>query len=190
MRIDVDKARVASLLRMVDDVDRGQKRALYRTMKDVERRGKAQLAQKIGGKRGELTLKSAYIKKKLKTDPVNFDNLAVRFHAQKRGAMLSRFTHRDLKKGVSVKVKRSRRPKKLPGGFIIPLRGGRDSAIAFRTGKGRWDIDFQYGPSVSQAFETFQPEVAAELGGYAADRLASHVRDLLRGHGEFNWEHI
>lgn len=82
--------------------------------------------------------------------------------------------------GVSVKVKRAGGRRRLPGGFLIPLRGSIDGTgngvgLFIRTGKGRRAIEHLYGPRPSDYFNSWKGRSRNDIG---ADLLDEYRRQL------------
>jgi hypothetical protein len=132
---------------------------------------------------GELNLAKPYVSGKLLLERSNAKSLIAKIRSAKKGLLLSHFGATALyvgnkrSAGVSVQVKRNR--KTLKKAFMFRAKNGQ-TMIAIRTGKARKDIKVLYGPSTSQAFETFSDSLEKQaftdfdsIFNQALDRLIS-----------------
>lgn len=112
---------------------------------------------------GELNLSAPFVKSKFTIEKSDARTLIAKVRAKKRGLLLSHFEAEQLwstkkgkrlRSGVRVKVKRSK--KTMKKAFLIKGKNGKQ-LVAIRQGKGRNNFKVLYGPSASQAFDTFSP---------------------------------
>lgn len=91
--------------------------------------------------------------------------------------------------GVSVKVDRKGGRKRMPGAFMLPLRGGEGSdggasngmGVFIRTGKGPKAIRHLYGPSPDQLFRRWRAGAAPDIKRLLFEAYSSQLRYELRG---------
>lgn len=106
----------------------------------------------------ELNLTKSHVEPKFIIEKSNARTLIAKVRAERQGLLLSHFDATPLyvgnkrSAGVSVKVKRSR--KKIKKAFMFHGKNG-SKLVAVRTAKAKKDIKVLYGPSTSQAFNTF-----------------------------------
>lgn len=195
LRIRLDQDEVRKIYRDLDLIKNGSARAMSRAINHTIGVVRTEAASKIAGKGGLYAYKVSYIKGKLKPDNANVNKLTGSLKTPWRGTLLTRFPHRDLKKGISVKVMKSGGTKKMPGAFFIDLHGKKDpdtgavgiiKAIAYRPSdpsKANWrrtGLRIGYGPSPSQAFKKVQPEMTSTGGNRLMQRLAHEADRLLK----------
>jgi hypothetical protein len=113
--------------------------------------------------------------------------------AEKRGRLLSRYSHRVLKKGVKVKVKKGGPQKLIPGAFKTRVKaGGRwveviagpgERNVAgrrkrYRTGSSK--IDVFYGPSVSQVFNQTRDRITNRVNRRFEEQIDKELANALK----------
>lgn len=143
---------------------KGQVRAINKTLRSA----RTQLAKDIGQ---QVALPASYIKTRFDESKANKNTLTARLKTPSKGIQLRRFFAKQLVKrgktvdykpaGIAVKVARRGRQKKIPGAFLIRLRGS-GYGIAYRS-KGAKKYRVLYGPSVSQIFNTLLPQNETEI---------------------------
>jgi len=106
----------------------------------------------------ELNLSASFVKPKFIIEKSNAKRLIAKIRSKKKGLVLSHFDPiasfigNNRSAGVSVKVKKQR--KTMKRAFMFRGKNGKN-LIAIRTGKAKKAIKVLYGPSTSQAFDTF-----------------------------------
>lgn len=106
----------------------------------------------------ELNLTKTFVDQKIDIEKSSSKRLVAKIRSRKRGSSLANYgaialyTGKKRSAGVSVKVKDSR--KKLKKAFMFRGKGG-NRLVAVRTGRSKKDIKVLYGPSTSQALNTF-----------------------------------
>ena len=192
--ISVDKADVKRIYEDLAYVKNGAPLAMSRAINHTIGVVRTEAASKIAGKGGLYAYKVSYVKEKLEPDKANVNKLTGSIKTPWRGTLLTRFPHRDLQKGISVKVMKSGGTKKMPGAFFINLSGKKNpdtgaveaiKAIAYRPSdpsKVNWQrtgLRIGYGPSPSQAFKKVQPEMTSTGGNRLMQRLQHEADRLL-----------
>lgn len=186
----------------------GVKRAAYRAINKAVAKGKTLVSRRI---RDELNLKAGYVGSKITTIEATSTRLHGDITASKRGILMSRFAANRLSRrakyparsrgtraladaessfpaisagskpaGVSVKIKRAGSRQQLRHAFPIRLSSGA-IGVAVRTGRGRKAFKILYSPSPSQVFDTFRPELAAQIESDFKDKLQAQIAYELRG---------
>lgn len=106
----------------------------------------------------ELNLTKSHVDPKFIIEKSSSKRLIAKVRSVKQGLSLTNFEATPLyvgnkrSAGVSVKVKRNR--KTMKRAFMFRGKNG-SQLTAIRIGKGKKDIKVLYGPSTSQAFDTF-----------------------------------
>jgi len=148
-------------------ITKGEVRALNKTAN----KAKTQAAKRI---KQEIILPAKYVKSKLHINKAHKNKLYAKIEANKRGIQLRRFFVKQLVKkgktvpekpgGIAVKVKRGKM-KRMPGAFLIKLKGNNGYGIAMREkgAKGRKNYKVLHGPSVSQVFDQVRPDIQPEI---------------------------
>mgnify|MGYP005988045727 CR=1 FL=1 len=112
----------------------------------------------VGDITKELNLSAHHVTPKFSIEKSSARTLIAKIRTAKKGLLLSHFDAVPLyvgnkrSAGVSVKVKRRR--KTMKRAFMLRGKNGRE-LVAIRQGKARKNIKVLYGPSTSQAFDTF-----------------------------------
>lgn len=181
--IKVDRGQLLKVELMLNGIKKGSKRAIMRSINKTVTKSKTRSSQEI---KKQVNLKASYIKSKLKVYRASISRLYARISSQRRGLLLTRYGARQLKTGVSVKVKSRGQRKLLRGAFLIKLRAGNVNnvgavGVAYRKGKGRTPVDVLHGPSVSQVFTDVKDKVSPEMSEYMAQQLDKEIDTLLRG---------
>ena len=90
--------------------------------------------------------------------------------------------------GVSVKVARTGGRKRMPGAFMLPLRGGGSAdgagnglGVFIRAGKGPKAIRHLYGPSPDQLFRRWRAGATPDIKRMLFEAYSSQLRYELRG---------
>lgn len=165
--------------------------AQLRTLKKVARQTKTEVSRVI---RSEVSLKKDYVDSKIQVTIATLGNNTIKaiISAEKRGMLLTRLPYRQLKRGIKVQTKKGRWTT-FEHAFIVALNtqyNAETTAIATRMPpqyltwisgtRRRAPIDVKHGPSVSQIFSTFLPQ----LQTYAVERydivMKQELRYLLR----------
>lgn len=143
------------------------KNVLVETTNELVQQGQSLAADHITE---ELNITTAAVNDKFTVEKADVKRFTARITAQKRGLSLARFDAEQVwqvsgkkryRKGVNVRVKKRR--KRLAKAFMLTSSKNNAPLVMFRTGKGKKDIKTLYGPSVSQAFETFMPLIERKL---------------------------
>lgn len=132
-----------------------------------------------------LKLKSSYLNQQLRiAKKASSNDLEAVLSTRKRGVLMTRYAHRELKGGgVSVNISGVR--VKLPGAFLMQFANGRtgimvrvaSAAGKSKRGKNRSKgLETLYSPSPSQAFNTVMPDVKT----LAAARVIGEYERLMR----------
>lgn len=156
-------------------------RALNKTVTQAQKRSSAKI-------REQVSLKASYVKSKLKIKRATWQKLSAVLTAEKRGVLMTQFSHTALKRGgVTVKIKAGGARKKMPTAFKTTVRAGskRVDVIAlpatgkYKTGNRRMSV--LYAPSVSQVFNTVRDEIDQEMLDYLADETEKQIQIALKG---------
>ena len=114
---------------------------------------------------GELNLSNQFVKEQFTIEESSAKKLLAKVRAKKSGLSLGNFgatqswtgsAGKRKRAGVKINVKRKLTLKKA---FLFKSKKGKN-LVAIRTGKGKNEFDVLYGPSPSQAFDTFQDQLA------------------------------
>lgn len=132
--------------------------------------------------RDGLKLKSSYLNQQLRiAKKANPGELEAVLSTRKRGVLMTRYPHRELKNGgVSVNIRGVR--VKMPGAFLMRFANGRTgimvrvASAAGTPNKRSRGLETLYSPSPSQAFSTVMPDVKT----LAAARVIGEYERLMR----------
>lgn len=156
------------LLAARDEIKALDKKASLNMAKAINRAAAQTRTQAARNIRAEVKLPAAYVNKHLTVAAkANSNRLQATIRATRRPVLLSRFGARQITKsgkntGVSVHVSAAGGRKRMPGAFLIRLRGGNGMGIAARVGKGRDAYEIKYGPSVDQVFRNTREDLIDE----------------------------
>ena len=197
--INVSTANVGETVRALTGIRRGQTRVLNRAINRTLTFTRKRADQEI---RKEIRLPSRYVKGKLRRKKSNFSTLTGAIQAGYRGTLLSYYMkgarfHKSIgsvivpvqwNRGDPVKVRVSPNsrlaPLKAKPGYSEPWVMGRmpnSGAVGiFMTPKGGGKPEVQYGPSVSQVYNTIKPRIAAEASQKLAENAAREADALLK----------
>lgn len=106
----------------------------------------------------ELNLTKSYVEPKFTIENSSAKTLIAKIRTAKKGLSLTNFDAEALyigkKRSAGVRVKVKRNNKTMKRAFMFRGKNG-SQLTAIRTGKAKKDIKVLYGPSTSQAFDTF-----------------------------------
>lgn len=117
----------------------------------------------------ELNLDEPFAKSKFSIDKSDAKTLTAKVSTPKKGLLLSHFEAEQLwenkqgkrnRTGVRVKVKQNK--KTIKKAFMLKGKNGKQ-LVAIRQGKGKNNFKVLYGPSTSQAFDTFHDPLEQEM---------------------------
>ncbi|MGM0517898.1 MAG: phage tail protein [Pseudomonadota bacterium] len=181
IKIKVDQAQIKSIYDDLAHIKNGAPRAMSRAINHTLGVTRTESSKEI---RKQVKLKAGYVRDKLKIRKATVSQLQGAIQTPTRGTLLTRYPHRQYKKGgIGVQVKPSGGKQKMPGAFFITFGNG-VQAIAYRTksgpGLGRSEgIKVLYGPSVSQVFTDVKDDLQAPSGNRLMQRLAYEADRLL-----------
>lgn len=180
IKIKIDRQALRDIERDLDHIKNGSNRAMSRAINHTLGVTRTEASKEI---RKQVKLKAGYVRDKLRIKRATVNSVTGAIRTPTRGTLLTRYPHRQYKKGgIGVQVKPTGGKKKMPGAFFIRFRNG-VQAIAIRTeygpGLGRSEgLKVLYGPSTSQVFTDVKDDLQAPSGnrlmnrlGYEADRL-------------------
>lgn len=180
IRLRVDREAMRRVERDLEHIKNGSNRAMSRAINHTLGVTRTEASKEI---RKQVKLKAGYVRDKLSIKRATVNNVTGAIRTPARGTLLTRFPHRQYKRGgIGVQVKPTGGKKKMPGAFFIRFANG-VQAIAIRTqsgpGLGRSEgLEVLYGPSVSQVFTDVKDDLQEPSGnrlmerlGYEADRL-------------------
>lgn len=163
-----------------------QTRSLNKTAKKV----RTQAAKEIGS---QVALKAGYIKTKLQIIKANKNNDHAVVFTTSRGVLLSRYSNSQLRRkskitgnkksaGISVKVKKSGKRKKMRGAFYIKLKNSGVTGIAVRKkgAKGKDNYKVVHGPSVSQVWDSVRGDIKHDAQSWLYDTTKHELDRELR----------
>lgn len=185
MAIKVDHAAMQEVFRALSHIRNGASTATMRALNHTLDKTRTSANSAI---REQVALPASYVKERLRPKKATKNNLSARLEAMRRGVLLSRYQNRDLKVGVSVKVKPGPgQTKKMPGAFYITFANG-VRAIAIRTqrgpGLGRSEgLKLLHGPSVSQVYTDVKDDMTQPSGRLLLERMAHEAARLLDSQG-------
>lgn len=134
---------------------------------------------------GELSFSNSLAKSKFTIENSTPQKLVSTVRTPSAGTSLANFDAIQLwhntegkryRAGVSVNVKKRRTV--LKKAFTFTGKNG-NKLVAIRKGKGKNNFDVLYGPSISQAFNTFHDPLAKDVEDHFADRFFKQLDDLL-----------
>lgn len=181
IRIRMDRAALREIERDLDHIKNGAPRALSRAINHTLGVTRTESSKEI---RKQVKLKAGYVRDKLRIQRATVSKTSGAIRTPSRGTLLTRYPHRQYKRGgIGVQVKPSGGKKKMPGAFFIRFRNG-VQAVAIRTrhgpGLGRSEgLKVLYGPSVSQVFTDVKDDLQAPSGNRLMQRLAYESDRLL-----------
>lgn len=192
MKISINKEQLGEVELMLKGLSLDGPKILTRALNKTATKGRDRSSEEI---RNQVNLKARYIKGtksqrgKLYITRANYKKLQSKITAEKRGALLTRYSYTALQRGgFSVKIKKNGKPGKLPGAFksYVYAGGRRVEVLAIpATGKyktGNRKIKVLYGPSVSQVFDKVRDKVDAEMASYLAAQTEIQIATALRGY--------
>ncbi len=182
IEVIVNRGQMRALREMLRSIPRDVPKALARALNKVAKSTHVKILRKISGEyavsQRELKEKNVFLTR------ANYKNLRAIIRIKGRRIQLLAFKARQLKKGVSYKIKKtggrktvyafmesppgSGKPTMMPN----PLGGKRHKGVFKRRGKKRTPIVELFGPSIPAAFqnvgefaaETLQREIGNKLG--------------------------
>ncbi|MFW6344710.1 MAG: phage tail protein [Halomonas sp.] len=182
IKIRVDETAVKSIYDDLAYLKNGAPRAMSRAINHTLGVTRTEASSEI---RKQVKLKAGYVRDKLKIRKATMSQLSGAIRTPTRGTLLTRYPHRQYKKGgIGVQVKPgSGKTKHMPGAFFITFGNG-VQAIAYRTkygpGLGRSEgLKVLYGPSTSQVFTDVKDDLQAPSGNRLMRRLAMEADRLL-----------
>lgn len=158
------------------------------TLNTAVRRGRTRVVQLV---RQSLNLPSAYVRERTTIRVAQGEQLQAVLGAPKRDVLLSRFSAKPRfrgrnkngtakRAGVSVKVKAGGKTERLPGAFLVKLRGGAEGLAIpdkrggrYSTGNRRFEV--LYGPSINQSLKLFRPKIVEELQTYVQGEIGRRI---------------
>ncbi len=147
MRINVEFEGIDKALAALNPQE--YKKALSKTVRRMGQRFRTTATKEV---RNTYYIKAKKLKEKIKTRTVRDGNGTVwKFEVRDNQSSLINFGARQIKKGVSVKVRKDRGRKVIKGAFIVKGAGG-NLQVFKRAGKERMPIDAKKTLSVPQMF--------------------------------------
>lgn len=188
MQVRIDKNQLDDTQAMLKGLSLDGPKILTRALNKTVRRGQKRASEEI---RKQVSLKAAYVKKKLYVNPANYKKLSASLSAQKRGVLMTQYPFSVLKRGgVTVKIKRNEKRARLPGAFLTQVNAGarRVDVVAIpdnrggRYATGNRKMKVLYSPSVSQIFNTVRDDIDRELLEFLDLTTDKEISTVLRGY--------
>lgn len=186
MQIKLDQRQVEETRVLLRGLALDGPKVLSRSLNKTATKGRQRSSEEI---RKQVALKAGYVKSKLAVKRATFKRLQAKLTAAKRGVLMTRYQHSQLKSGdYSVKIKRKGARKRLRGAFKTNVYAGgkKVDVLAFRgdgfyrTGNRRMNV--LYAPSVSQVFNTVRNRVDAEMATFLLAETERQIATALRGY--------
>lgn len=182
IKIKIDKDDVRRIESDLMYIKNGAPRAMSRAINHTLGVTRTEASKEI---RKQVKLKAGYVRDKLRVKRATVNKLNGAIQTPTRGTLLTRYPHRQYKKGdIGVQVKPTGGKKRMPGAFFIRFKNG-VQAIAFRNqygpGLGRSEgLRIAYGPSTSQVFTDVKDDLQAPSGNRLMQRLGYEAEQLLK----------
>lgn len=133
--------------------------------------------------RSQVNLKAGYVREKLRIKKATFKQPQAVIYASRRGVLMTRYPHKVLSRGVSVRIKKGKARKVMKGAFVTTVNAGgkKVQVIAVqhrpraRYSTGNLKFDVLYGPSVSQVFQTARADITPEVEQYLAQQIEREI---------------
>lgn len=140
-------------------------RAATRTKTRIARAVRTEVRLPYSYALGKVYIRRAFLKRGANEAKVS---------AERKGLLLTRYNARPEKKGVSVQVGADSARKTMLGAFFIKLKNGAQGiAIRKKGDKRRYNV--LHGPSPSQIFDFFRPQIMAEINEWTIAELNRRV---------------
>jgi hypothetical protein len=187
MKVSIDKNQLGETKVMLSGLKVNGPKILARSLNKTATYGRKRVNQEI---RKKASLKLAYINGKLSIKPpATWTRLKVKISAEKRGVLMTHFTHTMLKRGgATVKIKPGAGRVKFQKAFKTTVKaGGKKVEVLaikvpgkYATGSQKFNVI--YGPSVSQLFDGIRDNVDRELLEYIDLDVDKQISAALRGY--------
>lgn len=182
IKIRVDLQSLNQVENDLAHIKNGSSRAMSRAINHTLGVTRTEASKEI---RKQVKLKAGYVREKLRIKKATVSSLNGAIRTPTRGTLLTRYPHRQYKKGgIGVQIKPTGGKKRMPGAFFIRFRNG-IQGVAIRTqygpGLGRSEgIKILYGPSTSQVFTDVKDDLQAPSGNRLMQRLGYEAERLLQ----------
>ncbi len=183
MKISFDQQGINKALRKLSKLGSEAPKLTTRALNKTAAKARTLASQEI---REQVNLKAAYVKDKLRVKKANYSKQEVIISATKRGVLMTRYPHRVLRRGVSVKIKRRGARAKIDGAFKTTVNaGGRKVDVIAVRSSGRYNngnqkFDVLYSPSVSQVFGGVRRDILKPVSVYLEKQIEHELKRTLK----------
>jgi len=181
MNVNIDKADIASVKKMLTGIKNGTPKALTQALNKTTKTMKTQIKARLGN---ELNLTAARIEKDLRIIKASYNNLNGGVVASGQPVGLTQFKATQTKKGVKVKTKKAGTKKLIKHAFIQHGRN-QNLHVFWRKGKERYEIHAKHGPRIEDILAS--PKVLEPIQIQAAhifpQNVLKAVDDILKRFG-------
>lgn len=174
--IEINQTQMNDVLSLLSGIEKDAKKALFRSLNRTATGAKTLTAKGIGS---TVTMKSAKIKEYISIKKANSNNLISKIIMRGALAPAIQFTNRQLARGVSVKIYKSKTPDKFRHAFYATMPNGSTGIyIRKEISPGvyapRLPIKQILGPPITTVYEK-TPGLANDVEQTSAERLLKEM---------------